>query len=67
MSTKKQLTNQMIESIGRVQQSLGITPNKEQAEILNRELQKFIESYMEYRSIVEIKSENDDDNLVLRY
>ena len=57
----------MIESIGRVQQSLGITPNKEQAEILNRELQKFIESYMEYRSIVEIKSENDDDNLVLRY
>ena len=67
MSTKKQLTNQMTESIGRVQQSLGITPNKEQAEILNRELQKFIESYMEYRSIVEIKSENDDDNLVLRY
>jgi hypothetical protein len=46
---------------------LGITPNKEQAEVLTKELQLFIERYLEFRNIDDIPSENDDENLVLRY
>ena len=41
MSTKKRLVNEMIESVGKIQKSLGITPNKEDAEVLTNELQKF--------------------------
>ena len=43
MKTKKRVKNELIESVGRIQQSLGITPNKEDAEVLTNELQKFIE------------------------
>ena len=67
MSTKKRLVNEMIESVGKIQKSLGITPNKEDAEVLTNELQKFIESYMEYRVIEDIKDKNEDEDLVLRY
>ena len=51
MSTKKRLTNEMVESVGKIQKSLGITPNKKQAEVMNNELQRFIEIYMKYRDI----------------
>jgi hypothetical protein len=57
----------MIESVGRIQKSLGISPNKEQAEVLTKELQLFIERYLEFRNIDDIPSENEDENLVLRY
>ena len=67
MKTKKIVRNELIESVGRIQQSLGITPNKEDAEVLTNELQKFIESYMEYRVIEDIKDKNEDEDLVLRY
>ena len=66
MSNKKRLANDMIESVGRVQQSIGITPNKEQAEVMNKELQTFIESYLQFRDIEEVK-EDDDESLVIRY
>lgn len=67
MKTKKIVKNELIESVGRIQQSLGITPNKEDAEVLTNELQKFIEGYLHYRSIEDIKPDNDEENLVLRY
>lgn len=67
MNTQNKLSNEMIESVGRIQKSLGITPNKEQAEVLTKELQLFIERYLEFRNIDDIPSENDDENLVLRY
>ena len=66
MSNKKRLANDMIESVGRVQQSLGITPNKQQAELMNKELQTFIESYLQFRDIEEVK-EDGDESLVIRY
>ena len=49
MNTQNKLSNEMIESVGRIQKSLGITPNKEQAEVLTKELQLFIERYLEFR------------------
>jgi len=55
MSNKKRLANDMIEAVGRVQQSLGITPNKQQTELMNKELQTFIESYLQFRDIEEVK------------
>ena len=67
MNTQNKLSNEMIESVGRIQKSLGITPNKEQAEVLTKELQLFIERYLEFRNIDDIPSENEDENLVLRY
>lgn len=67
MSTKKRLANEMIESVGKIQKSLGITPNKEQAEVVNNELQRFIESYLKYRVVEDIKDKNEDEDLVLRY
>ena len=67
MNTHNKLSNEMIESVGRIQKSLGITPNKEQAEVLTKELQLFIERYLEFRNIDDIPSENEDENLVLRY
>ena len=67
MNTQNKLSNEMIESVGRIQKSLGITPNKEQSEVLTKELQLFIERYLEFRNIDDIPSENDDENLVLRY
>ena len=66
MSNKKRLANDMIESVGRIQQSLGITPNKQQAELMNKELQTFIESYLQFRDIEEVK-QDDDESLVIRY
>ena len=67
MNTQNKLSNEMIESVGRIQKSLGITPNKEQAEVLTKELQLFIERYLEFRNIDDIPSENEDENLVLSY
>ena len=67
MNTQNKLSNEMIESVGRIQKSLGITPKKEQAEVLTKELQLFIERYLEFRNIDDIPSENEDENLVLRY
>lgn len=67
MNTQNKLSNEMIESVGRIQKSLGITPNKEQSEVLTKELQLFIERYLEFRNIDDIPSENEDENLVLRY
>ena len=67
MNTQNKLSNEMIESVGRIQKSLGITPNKKQAEVLTKELQLFIERYLEFRNIDDIPSENEDENLVLRY
>ena len=67
MNTQNKLSNEMIESVGRIQKSLGINPNREHAEVLTKELQLFIERYLEFRNIDEIPSENEDENLVLRY
>ena len=67
MRDKIKIANEMVESVGKIQQILGITPQRDDAEKLNKELQNYIENFLIYRDIEELESDTIDESNIIKY